>query len=320
MICPKANGLMVLFSYRLQKLVLRLVYGCTLLGLIVPAQPMAAQELPPSGAGIPQEVPAEKPGDGETKEPWRATVELYGFVPVRSWGTTTIRGFEAEVDTSLAELIPLIETVGSARGSLENGRFGLLADLYYAQIGDQQGRSKSIPLPARGQVQQFTGQVQQTAIQGLYDFAFRYRFGTVESAIGKPGQVTVIPYAGVRVLKNELDLLGVLEGRGPLEFRLQKQGNWQRTWAQPLLGTQASVFLTPGLRAFARGDIGGFGLAGAEDLSGNAQVGVGIALGNNTQLDLSWRYFGLDWSNGADRETGFSVRQNGFEAGLKFFF
>lgn len=311
---------MVVFSSRLQKLVMSLGYGYTLLGLIVHDQPMAAQESPPSGAGIPQEVPAEKPNDGETEEPWRATVELYGFVPVRSWGTTTIRGFEAEVDTSLAELIPLIETVGSARGSLENGRFGLLADLYYAQIGDQQGRSKSIPLPARGQVQQFTGQVQQTAIQGMYDFAFRYRFGAVESAIGKPGQVTVIPYAGVRVLKNELDLLGVLEGRGPLEFRLQKQGNWRRTWAQPLLGTQASLFLTPGLRAFARGDIGGFGLAGAEDLSGNAQVGVGIALGNNTQLDLSWRYFGLDWNNGADRETGFSVRQNGFEAGLKFFF
>lgn len=311
---------MVVFSSRLHKLVMSLGYGYTLLGLIVHDQPMAAQESPPSGAGIPQEVPAEKPGDGETEEPWRATVELYGFVPVRSWGTTTIRGFEAEVDTSLAELIPLIETVGSARGSLENGRFGLLADLYYAQIGDQQGRSKSIPLPARGQVQQFTGQVQQTAIQGMYDFAFRYRFGAVESAIGKPGQVTVIPYAGVRVLKNELDLLGVLEGRGPLEFRLQKQGNWRRTWAQPLLGTQASLFLTPGLRAFARGDIGGFGLAGAEDLSGNAQVGVGIALGNNTQLDLSWRYFGLDWNNGADRVTGFSVRQNGFEAGLKFFF
>lgn len=50
---------------------------------------------------------------------------------------------------------------------------------------------------------------------------------------------------------------------------------------------QASRFLTPGLRAFARADIGGPGLAEEEDLSGNAQAGLGLALGARTRLDLS---------------------------------
>lgn len=243
---------------------------------------------------------------------WRGTLELYGFAPLRSWGTTTIRGFEADVDTSLAELIPTIETVGSARASLENGRFGLMTDLYYAQVGDAIARTGPRGL--------LTGRVEQTSIQGIYDFAFRYRLGAIEQAIGKPGDLTVIPYAGVRVLRDQLDLVATVEGRGPLGLRLQKQGSWERTWAQALVGTQASVFLTPGLRLFARGDIGGFGLGGAEDLSGNAQVGLGIALGANTQLDLSWRYMGIAYSNGAERETGFTLRQNGIEAGLKVFF
>lgn len=277
-----------------------------LLAVVVSTLPGAAQDIAPTpGTETPPAPPA-------AKDPWRGTVELYGFAPVRSWGTTSIRGFNADFDTSLGELIPLIESVGSARGSLENGRFGLMADLYYAQIGAEVARTGKRGL--------LTGRVEQTAIQGIYDFAFRYRIGAVETAIGTPGQLTLIPYAGVRVLKNELELSAVLEGRGPRRLRLEKEGQWGGTWAQPLVGTQASLFLTPGVRAFARGDIGGFGLAGAEDLSGNAQVGVGIALGANTQLDLSWRYFGLDYSNGASRETGINIRQSGIEAGLKIFF
>jgi hypothetical protein len=261
------------------------------------ALPVVGQEIPPGQADDPT---------------WRATVELYGFAPLRTTGTTTIRGFEADVDTSLGELIPLIQTVGSARGSLEHGRFGLLSDVYYVQLGDEVTRTSRRGL--------LTGRVQQTSIQGLYDFAFRYRFGAPETAIGTPGHLTVIPYAGVRLVEAQLDLAAVIEGQGPLRLRLEKQGSWKRTWTQPLLGTQASLFLTPRLRAFARADIGGLGLAGERDLSGNAQVGVGLALGANTQLDLSWRYFGLDWSNGAVRESGFNNRQNGVEAGLKLFF
>jgi hypothetical protein len=252
------------------------------------------------------------PSSAEEDPAWRATVELYGFAPLRTTGTTTIRGFEADVDTSLGALLPLIQSVGSVRGSVEKERFGLLTDLSYVQLGDQVTRT--------GRRGLLTGRVDQTSIQGIYDVAFRYRFGAPETAIGTPGQFSVIPYAGVRLVKAQLDLAAVVEGNGPLEFRLQKQGSWSRTWTQPLLGTQASLFLTPGLRAFARADIGGMGLAGQQDLSGKAQVGLGMALGANTQLDLSWRYLGLAYSNGATRETGFTARQNGLELGLKVFF
>jgi hypothetical protein len=248
-----------------------------------------------------------------TEDPaWRVAVELYGFAPLRTTGTTTVRGFEADVDTSLGALLPLIETVGSARGSVEHGRFGLLTDLSYVQLGDQVTRTGPQGL--------LTGRVEQTSILGIYDFAFRYRLGAAETALGHPGQLSVIPYAGIRLVNSQLDLEAAVEGKGPLSLRLERQGTWQRTWTQPLLGSQVSMFLTPGLRAFARADIGGFGLAGEEDLSGNAQVGLGLALGSNTQLDLSWRYFGLTYNNGAERDTSFNTRQNGVEMGLKVFF
>ncbi|MEB3259890.1 MAG: hypothetical protein VKP63_04595 [Cyanobacteriota bacterium] len=269
--------------------------------LTLPSLRLAASAAEPPGAVPPPQA-----------APWRATVELYGFAPLRTTGTATVRGFETEVDTSLSTLIPLIETAGFVRGSVEQGRFGVLTDLSYVQIGDQITRTGPRGL--------LTGRVDQTSIQGVYDIAFRYRLGAEETAVGTPGALSVIPYAGIRLVKSQLDLAAVIEGTGPLRLRLQKEGSWQRTWTQPLLGTQASLFLTPGLRAFARADIGGLGLAGEEDLSGNAQVGLGLALGANTQLDLSWRYFGLRYNNGAERETGLNTRQNGIEVGLKLFF
>lgn len=90
--------------------------------------------------------------------------------------------------------------------------------------------------------------------------------------------------------------------------------------AQPLIGTQAMVFLTPRLRLFARGDLGGFGVNNSEDYSANAQVGMGYAVGNNTQLNLSWRYMHLGGTNDQSPENAYSINQNGVELGAKFFF
>ena len=52
------------------------------------------------------------------------------------------------------------------------------------------------------------------------------------------------------------------------------------------------------------------GLAGEKGLSGNAQLGLGIALGTNIQLDDSWSSFGLANRNGAELEREVNARQN----------
>jgi hypothetical protein len=223
-----------------------------------------------------------------------------------------VQGFTADTDLAPGQILKLLQSVVSVRASAETGRLGLQTDLSYTQLGAQNSVSTRRGL--------FTGSSTVTSINGTYDLALRYRLGARESAVGKPGTGWWIPYAGVRLLQAELGVEAELEGNGPLALRWQRQGNLNRTWAQLLLGSQASVFVTPGLRLFARGDIGGFGLAGAQDLSGNAQVGVGVALGNNTDLNLSWRYMGIAYSNGAARATGYTSHQNGVELGVKFFF
>ncbi len=243
---------------------------------------------------------------------WSGTVELYGFAPLRTTATTTIRGQEAEVQQDLGQILEVLRFAASGRGSIEKNRVGVQADLWYTSLGDSAGR-----LVGPRQLFTSTADVGQTL--GIYDVALRYRFGERESALGKPGAYSVIPYAGIRLIDGRLNLAATLDGPFGRTL-LEPTRNFQRTWVQPLVGTQATVFLSPRLRAFARGDIGGFGLGGQQDLSGNAQVGLGYAIGDNTDLNLSWRYMGLKWNNGDQQANGFSVNMNGIEVGVKFFF
>ena len=248
-------------------------------------------------------------------EPWRSSVELYGPVPLRLDTTTTVvtqnnRSVTTEAVLNLGHVLDNLQWITAVRGSVEKGRWGVLTDLSYTKLGQEDGATTPNGL--------LTGRASVNVSQGIYDLAVRYRFGEPEAAVGTPGQFSLIPYAGIRVIDAQMDVAAQVDLGNILS--VQRQGNFGRTWAQPLLGTQASLFLSPRLRAFARADIGGFGLGGAKDLSGNAQIGLGYAVGNSTDLNISWRYFGVDYNNGDNPDSGFSSYQNGLEIGLKFFF
>jgi hypothetical protein len=270
-----------------------------------PEQPTTSEQ--PSA----QQSSAEQPSAEQPAEPWSWTVEGYGTLP---WvdATTTIRGFETDTNLTPGQALNLLQSAVALRASGEWQRIGLLVDTAYTQLGNHSGTTTR-----RGLIDVSSD---VTSINGIYDLALRYRFGNREAAIGRPGDWSLIPYAGARLMQAQLHVATELQGNGRLGLRFERQSSLERTWTQLLLGTQASLFLTPGVRVFARADVGGFGLAGEQDLSGNAQAGVGIALGNNTDLNLSWRYLGVAWSNGAERSTGFTSHQNGIELGLKFFF
>jgi hypothetical protein len=111
-----------------------------LLGPAGQAAPAPAPERPSQATWIGQELrlppaaPADaaaletaqaEPAEGETApafNPWSGTVELYGFAPLRSTGSVTIRGQEAEVDQDLGEILSVLRFAASARGSTKCNR------------------------------------------------------------------------------------------------------------------------------------------------------------------------------------------------------
>ena len=248
--------------------------------------------------------------------PWAGSVELCGFAPLRSTGSSTVRGFSTDLDLNLGQVLRALTGAGSIRGSVEYGRIGLLTDISYVSVAGEEGRLQEIrtrsiegPLGRRSFTLTPDGQRSLAAsvsnIEGIYDLAVRYRFGDRETAVARAGSFAVIPYAGVRFVNMQYNL--AVQSNGPgrtLTFRgprlqgsrtlagwnLQRQQSFASTVAQPLLGTQAMLFLSPHLRLFARADIGGFGVNNDDDYSWNTQLGLGYAIGNSTQLNVSWRY------------------------------
>jgi hypothetical protein len=292
-----------------------ILIGLTLVGGLT--SELRAQPSDPAPGDRPtEESPATSSNQpAQPTSRWASTIELYGFAPISTTGTTTVsngtRNFSADTDLNLNEVLSKLKWATSLRGSIEKDRLGLLVDLDYVKLGQYESTT--------GRRGIFTGSAEVTATQGIYDLALRYRFGDREAAVGKPGQFSLIPYAGIRIIDAQLDVGAQIQGSGG-RVSFQRQGNFGRTWVQPLLGTQATIFMSPRLRAFARADIGGFGLSGSEDLSGNAQVGLGYAVGNNTDLNISWRYAGINYNTGDIPDSGYSSYRNGFEIGLKFFF
>lgn len=258
----------------------------------------------PGGAPLPA-APAQP------ATPWAGTFELYGFLPLRTETGLEIGQRSTSFDVGLGTLLSKLKWASSGRASLEYGRLGVLGDVRYDRLGAIASRSGP-----RGLVRLKA----ETAFNAtVADLALRYRFGARESAHGKAGEFSLIPYAGVRIIDTNF---GVTTTGNLLRFERQVSRELSHTWVQALLGTQATVFLAPRLRLFGRADVGGYGSGEAEKLSGNAQLGLGYALGNNTDLNISWRYQGLDWNNGASgrSQRGISSDANGVEIGLKFFF
>ena len=289
---------------------------------------------------------ANSTGPQVSPSPWAGTVELYGLAPLRTSGSATIRGLSTDFDLDLGQVLRPLTALASLRGSVEYGRLGLLTDLSYLSLQGAQGVSRG-GLNAGGSFGPLGRKSASVAIgstsinasmglvQGIYDLALRYRFGERETAVARPGSFTVIPYAGVRLVNVQYDL--GLDGQGSASsitvsgpnnsFSLNRPagsftryGELNSTVAQPLLGSQAMLFLSPRLRLFARGDIGGFGIDQPDNLSWNAQAGLGYAIGNSTQLNLSWRLLHLGGSNGAPQPNAFDINENGIEAGVKVFF
>jgi hypothetical protein len=415
-------------------------------GAINPAPAPLASDLEDSSAPGPSSDPA-------TPE-WAATVDLFGFAPLRATNTTTVRGFGTPVDLSLWDILDVLNGYVPAAASIEKGRLGLASEVFMFNIKGQGAVTTGPNDGVRADTLVFLK-------QGVYDLALRYRFGARESAVGNPGQYTIIPYVGARLAsvqfqvesdvsasrsgrredrdgrrsrpgrddrdverdsrpdadsltpaapsrspevtrrrfrqgssdrrRNRGDSRGTRAGapsvtrRGPrsrrpggsgrnrssssvraiTSSRLVSSGSERRAitvpdprssftprtrpfqdvegsrlsglssvsgltlretigrvWVQPLLGIKASYFLSPRLKAFVRADIGGLGLAGSEDLSGNAQIGLGYAIGNRTDLLVSWRYLGLAWANGGAgrNEYRYSTDLNGVECRVRFYF
>ncbi len=121
--------------------------------------------------------------------------------------------------------------------------------------------------------------------------------------------------AGVRV-----DLLGGLRYqyfRQKLTIGPLPELGGSSDWVEPFFGGRVSLHVNDQLSVFIRGDVSGFGIGSASDLTWNIFSGIGYSFNERFSARLGYRAQGLDYERGSGLSNfGADWTLDGFIAGL----
>ena len=279
------------------------------------------------------------------EDAWRVYLDLYAFLPLQTTSTTTINENSTTVDVPLSSIFDTLTGALTFKASAEYGRFGVLAGVNHAANAASASTSSiretnnplrnqlGLPAVLRQRNIKVKGDVDVDVDmnQTIIDLAMRYRAGAIQKPHMEQGSTSFVGFAGARLIDANLSTTvdfrrdrtvtvdGVAVNR-ERSRRLERSASdsWGNTWVQPLVGMMATYAISEDWQAFAYLDAGGFGLSGATDLSGTAQVGIAYALGNSAQASVSYKYFGLDYAGGSGN--GYTTSQSGINLGLRWLF
>ncbi|MHC4554654.1 MAG: YfaZ family protein [Planctomycetota bacterium] len=146
----------------------------------------------------------------------------------------------------------------------------------------------------------------------MNDFAAHYRLVDQRFGDGNKERFIFEPYGGLRYtyLKEEATIQQntnvSLSSSGSLGSGSQSASSSgkekigdSRDWVEPFVGGRISWDLNEKFTLWFRGDVGGFGIGSASDLTYNLIPGCAYKLTENTTVDFSYRYLNMDYSNGS---------------------
>ena len=276
----------------------------------------------------------------EDDNDWRLYLDLYGFLPIDANGSTTLDGNTNNINWDLGDVLDNVSSVLTLRAGVEFDRWGFQAGINHSSFdGTESGSTWGTR--ERSRIRRLTGDEVTRSLtlkgdvdadihldQTLIDIAVRYRVGEVQRPKMPQGSASFVGFAGARIVDGtisadvDVELSASYEGpilEGKRSGTKSFSESWSHTWVQPLIGMHATYAFSPDWQAFVYADAAGFGLAGHKDMSGTAQAGVACAVGNSTQISLSYKYFGLAYAAN-NNDQGYETTAHGPNLGLRFVF
>lgn len=217
--------------------------------------------------------------DSSAGQNWTYTVTPYLWVPNSVKGDSTIGGAPpSKLDYDLSDIIEHLDFGASVRVEAWKGRFGLILDAAYVDLGGE-------PAPP------LDLDVKQTTVDLLLGYEVA-RIPTGASGT-KRRDVSIQLMGGLRYvyLKQELDVSGGSTFGG------------SESWVEPVVGARVVVGLSERWTATVRGDVGGFGVGDASDLTWNALAGFDYRAWENTSIKLGYRIYDIDYESGSGADT-----------------
>ena len=260
---------------------------------------------------------------------WQFKLMPYGWAPTALKSKSTLSGLSGNVRLNLQDILDNLDMLMFARvEAWKDDKWGLSYDTVYLNLGYDGGfslnRSAKREIGGERFSRQFEVDVNaDIAIDvdirlWMNDFAAHYRLVDQRFGDGNKERFIFEPYGGFRYtyLRQE----ATIEENG--NIRLSSSGSRPRSrsssgsvsssgkekigdsrdYVEPLVGGRLVWELDEKLTLWFRGDVGGFGIGSGSDLTYNLIPGCSYRLTKNTTLDLSYRYFNMDYSNGSGHD------------------
>jgi len=223
-------------------------------------------------------------------------------------GDSTLSGIMGSAELEFSELWDFVDFGASGRLEAWNGKWGFLVDASYLDLGAD-----------------YTTSVGPAAIdtevdlrQTIVDIGLAYRL--IHKPVGRDGtqSLALEPLGGVRYeyLKQEAKLN---VAAGPFAAGTTIGGDEE--WVEPFVGVRLTWAISETLAAAIRGDIGGFGIGSASDLTWNLLAGVDWQFRKNMSLKAGYRILDIDYERGSGTSAfGLDAQMKGPILGLSIYF
>lgn len=220
---------------------------------------------------------------------WSFALSPYLWAPGIKSSVGTAWG-SVEVDKSTGDVLSSLDLAFMGALEARNGRWGLIADLFYAKLSGSRGTPLGL-LFAQARM--------ETEAKAMTAYA-AYRVANSE-------RVSLDLMAGLRVSTIDLQL-----SLSPGLLARQTIGV-SETWVDPVIGARTHVALNDSWFATAFADVGGAG--GDADLTWQVFASLGYQINPRWSVQGGWRYFSAEKEiDGRDVEIDFSGPLLGFTA------
>lgn len=247
--------------------------------------------------------------NASSDDEWRFEVTPYFWAPDID-GDSTINGVTTSLDLSFDDIMDNFDVWGLL-GRIEawKGDWGIILDGSYLDVEgdfhlDTPGPSIDVGVDLE---------------MGNVDLGAAYRLFEAPLGGNQNQRLWFDLMGGGRYayLEQEIDLTVA----GPLIGKRSKIFGGDEEWVEPFVGGRVGLALTKWLAIAVRGDVSGFGIGSASDLTWNLLGGIDLRFSEWLSLKLGYKIYDIDYERGSGRDKfGLDGQFMGPIAGLTFYF
>jgi len=265
-----------------------------------------------------QPAPAKPPEEPADPDRWRFEFAPFLWVPAID-GTIGVGQLESAMDLSFGDFVDTIadhgENVVTLHAEASNGTFGFFGEVMYLDLEGEGERTRTFGGQQIGQVTIPTRSVTIEAETGFTSTTAELGVSYVLGRTRVTGDVEGTAHAELLAGARWYDVETTVDLTPGPEVELEEE------WLDPFVGLRASLPLGKTVALLVRGDLGGFDLGDASDLSYRVTALLRWDVAEHATVFFGWSLLDVDYETGDGRDAFvYDVRMSGPAAGVSLRF